>query len=56
MLKSGETLAQPESFKGSLRPYQLKGLQWLAFLDRFPKQAYMSAVEHWRARAGGWPR
>ncbi|MGD9688885.1 MAG: DEAD/DEAH box helicase [Phycisphaerales bacterium] len=28
-------LAAPESFVGSLRPYQLKGLSWLAFLDRF---------------------
>jgi len=25
----------PESFVGSLRPYQLKGLSWLSFLDRF---------------------
>lgn len=28
-------LAAPEGFVGSLRPYQLKGLSWLAFLDRF---------------------
>jgi superfamily II DNA or RNA helicase len=27
-------LPQPASFKGELRPYQLRGLQWLAFLDR----------------------
>jgi len=29
------TLHQPEGFVGALRPYQLKGLSWLAFLDRF---------------------
>ncbi len=29
-----EALPQPELFKGELRPYQLRGLQWLAFLDR----------------------
>ncbi len=29
------TLTQPEGFVGALRPYQLKGLSWLAFLDRF---------------------
>ncbi len=28
-------LPQPESFVGHLRPYQVKGLSWLAFLDRF---------------------
>ncbi len=28
-------LAAPEGFVGSLRPYQLKGLSWLAFLDRW---------------------
>jgi len=28
-------LPQPESFRGSLRPYQLKALSWLAFLDRY---------------------
>ncbi len=28
-------LTPPEGFVGSLRPYQLKGLSWLAFLDRF---------------------
>jgi hypothetical protein len=27
-------LQAPEGFVGSLRPYQLKGLSWLAFLDR----------------------
>src|SRR5688572_25767066 len=26
---------QPESFLGSLRPYQKSGLSWLSFLDRF---------------------
>lgn len=25
---------QPEQFQGELRPYQLRGLRWLAFLDR----------------------
>jgi len=28
-------LPQPETFHGQLRPYQCKGLSWLAFLDRF---------------------
>jgi SNF2 family DNA or RNA helicase len=28
-------LEQPRRFQGSLRPYQLAGLSWLAFLDRF---------------------
>jgi hypothetical protein len=28
-------LTPPPAFVGSLRPYQLKGLSWLAFLDRF---------------------
>jgi len=35
---SSERLAQatqPVRFQGSLRPYQLAGLSWLAFLDRF---------------------
>ncbi|MCP4250532.1 MAG: DEAD/DEAH box helicase [bacterium] len=26
---------QPEAFCGQLRPYQLKGLSWLSFLDRY---------------------
>lgn len=30
-----EQVKQPELFKGELRPYQLKGLSWLSFLDRF---------------------
>jgi hypothetical protein len=29
-----ETHPQPASFQGTLRPYQLRGLHWLAFLDR----------------------
>ncbi|MBC7835203.1 MAG: DEAD/DEAH box helicase [Phycisphaerales bacterium] len=41
--KPGETptdqqlpfLTPPETFIGSLRPYQIKGLSWLAFLDQF---------------------
>ncbi len=28
-------VAQPAEFHGALRPYQLRGLAWLAFLDRF---------------------
>lgn len=28
-------LNTPESFVGALRPYQVKGMSWLAFLDRF---------------------
>ncbi|MGC4032944.1 MAG: DEAD/DEAH box helicase [Tepidisphaeraceae bacterium] len=27
-------LPQPPGFKGELRPYQLRGLQWMAYLDR----------------------
>lgn len=27
-------LPQPTAFKGDLRPYQLRGLQWMAYLDR----------------------
>jgi len=30
-----EQIEQPELFTGELRPYQLKGLSWLSFLDRF---------------------
>ncbi|MDP2950431.1 MAG: DEAD/DEAH box helicase [Chloroflexota bacterium] len=30
-----EEVAAPEGFQGALRPYQVKGLSWLAFLDRF---------------------
>ena len=29
-----ETHPQPPSFNGTLRPYQLRGLNWLSFLDR----------------------
>ena len=32
--KSIEAIAQPEAFVGDLRPYQLRGLHWLTFLDR----------------------
>ena len=28
-------IEQPGGFQGSLRPYQLRGLSWLAFLERF---------------------
>jgi SNF2 family DNA or RNA helicase len=28
-------IEQPAGFRGSLRPYQLAGLSWLAFLDKF---------------------
>ena len=28
-------IEQPASFKGVLRPYQLRGLSWMAFLERF---------------------
>ncbi|MEM1184085.1 MAG: DEAD/DEAH box helicase [Planctomycetota bacterium] len=28
-------LETPERFKGTLRPYQIRGLSWLAFLERF---------------------
>ena len=31
--RMGEEL-QPKSFLGELRPYQLRGLQWMAYLDR----------------------
>ena len=30
-----EMITQPRLFQGSLRPYQLAGLSWLAFLDRY---------------------
>lgn len=33
-VKSIESLPQPKEFGGDLRPYQLKGLHWLTFLDR----------------------
>ncbi len=29
------SIEQPEKFRGTLRPYQQRGLSWLAFLDRF---------------------
>ncbi len=29
-----QELPQPETFLGELRPYQLRGLQWMAYLDR----------------------
>ncbi len=29
-----EMIGQPDDFVGSLRPYQVKGLSWMAFLDR----------------------
>ena len=31
---AAKALPQPEQFTGELRPYQLRGLQWMAFLDR----------------------
>ena len=31
--RAAEAVAQPGNFKGELRPYQLRGLQWMAFLD-----------------------
>ncbi|MBK7404445.1 MAG: DEAD/DEAH box helicase [Phycisphaerales bacterium] len=30
-----ETVESPTEFKGSLRPYQIRGVSWLAFLERF---------------------
>ncbi len=30
-----EAIAQPESFRGQLRPYQARGVGWLAFLERW---------------------
>jgi len=32
---SFEEIAQPSRFSGTLRPYQVTGLSWLRFLDRF---------------------
>jgi SNF2 family DNA or RNA helicase len=32
--KSIEAIPQPKTFDGDLRPYQLRGLHWLTFLDR----------------------
>ncbi|HLB11767.1 MAG TPA: DEAD/DEAH box helicase [Dehalococcoidia bacterium] len=37
-MASGVTMRElpaPESFHGSLRPYQVRGYSWMAFLDRF---------------------
>jgi hypothetical protein len=31
---AAQQIEQPGEFEGTLRPYQLRGLQWLAFLDR----------------------
>ena len=39
-------LPQPEAFKGTLRPYQLRGLQWLAFLDRLEVGGQLVAPTH----------
>ena len=30
-----ETIAPPQSFQGELRPYQVRGVSWLAFLERW---------------------
>jgi SNF2 family DNA or RNA helicase len=59
-------LPQPEGFKGTLRPYQLRGYSWLAFLERFGFGAcladdmglgktiqLLAAIVQERERAGG---
>ncbi len=33
--QSVQTIEVPEKFKGTLRPYQLRGVSWLAFLERW---------------------
>ncbi|MGJ3248861.1 MAG: DEAD/DEAH box helicase [Elainellaceae cyanobacterium] len=33
--ESIETIGVPDSFQGELRPYQLRGVSWLAFLERW---------------------
>ena len=33
--QSVETIAPPQSFQGELRPYQVRGVSWLAFLERW---------------------
>lgn len=33
--QSIQPLATPEHFKGTLRPYQIRGMSWLAFLERW---------------------
>ena len=40
--KSPEPLAAPEGFHGQLRPYQERGLGWLAFLHRFDQGACLA--------------
>tara|TARA_Y100001968_G_scaffold45599_1_gene35704 strand:+ start:83074 stop:86241 length:3168 start_codon:yes stop_codon:yes gene_type:complete len=40
--KSPEALPAPEGFKGQLRPYQERGLGWLAFLHRFNQGACLA--------------
>ncbi|MSR45338.1 MAG: DEAD/DEAH box helicase [Phycisphaerales bacterium] len=58
----------PEAFRGTLRPYQLSGLSWLAFLDRLGLGACLAddmglgktiqliaLLQHERATNGGIP-
>ena len=33
--QTADRVPQPTGFRGQLRPYQLRGLSWLAFLDRY---------------------
>ncbi|MEC4983234.1 MAG: DEAD/DEAH box helicase [Oscillatoria sp. PMC 1068.18] len=33
--KAVELIATPEGFKGELRPYQIRGVSWLSFLERW---------------------
>ncbi len=40
--KAPDPLAAPEGFNGQLRPYQERGLGWLAFLNRFDQGACLA--------------
>ena len=40
--KAPDPLAAPEGFEGQLRPYQERGLGWLAFLHRFDQGACLA--------------
>ena len=40
--KAPDPLPAPEGFSGQLRPYQERGLGWLAFLHRFDQGACLA--------------
>ncbi len=64
--ESFQLAGPPEAFRGTLRPYQLSGLSWLAFLDRLGLGACLAddmglgktiqliaLLQHERAQPGG---